>query len=140
VSCGIESDIWCSSHSDYTEAVLAHELLHRSLYLTMDRLCDEIKRTWNISTISIMNPGSLRGWDISEQKKILALLEPLPGQSGISISENYIISPAMSLSGIIYESEKEFLNCILCPREDCPLRRRPFDHEMYAAKYGIKLK
>ena len=136
VSCGEEADRWISSYSDYTETILAHELVHRSLYLIMDRLAVQIRKAFNISTISIMNPGSLPGWDISEQDIILEMLSPVPGQRGISISEKHIISPAISLSGIIYESEEEFLNCMLCSREDCPLRRRPFDGELHSLKYG----
>jgi hypothetical protein len=82
-----------------------------------------------------MNPGSLQGWEISEQTKILELLQPEAGALGVSVSAAHIIHPAMTLTGVIYESESGFVNCQLCPKKGCPMRRCPFEEKLYAARY-----
>jgi hypothetical protein len=82
-----------------------------------------------------MNPGSLRGWEISEQRKILDLLQPRAAALGVSASAAHVIHPAMTLTGVIYESESVFVNCHLCPKSGCAMRRCPFDGKLYAAKY-----
>jgi hypothetical protein len=82
-----------------------------------------------------MNPGSLPGWEISEQGKILHLLQPLAGALGVSLSEAHIIHPAMTLTGVLYESESGFVNCQLCQKSGCPMRRCPFEAKLYAEKY-----
>jgi hypothetical protein len=35
--------------------------------------------------------------------------------------------PRQSVSGLLFETEKDFVNCLLCPRDTCPNRRAPYD-------------
>jgi hypothetical protein len=39
------------------------------------------------------------------------------------------------VSGILFPTEETFASCQLCPREDCPNRRAPYDAELFERKY-----
>lgn len=45
--------------------------------------------------------------------------------------------PYKSVSGIAYETEATFENCMLCPRGNCPTRRVPYDASMGAKTYHM---
>jgi len=41
--------------------------------------------------------------------------------------------PEMSVSGILFPTETGYASCQVCHREDCRLRKAPFDEEIYRA-------
>ena len=43
--------------------------------------------------------------------------------------------PTKSVSGILFPAEETFASCQLCPRDDCPNRRAPYDPELFERKY-----
>lgn len=45
--------------------------------------------------------------------------------------------PYKSVSGIAYETEATFENCMLCPRENCPTHRVPYDASTGAKTYHM---
>ena len=45
--------------------------------------------------------------------------------------------PYKSVSGIAYETEATFEKCMLCPRENCPTHRVPYDASMGAKTYHM---
>jgi len=47
-----------------------------------------------------------------------------------------VIQPLKSVSGIQFVSEEGFVNCSLCPRENCPGRRADYDAGLYDVRYG----
>jgi hypothetical protein len=47
-----------------------------------------------------------------------------------------LMLPAKSESGIFFPSETTFLNCQLCPRQNCEGRKAAFDLKM-ARDYGL---
>jgi hypothetical protein len=47
-----------------------------------------------------------------------------------------MMDPVHSVSGILFPTEEDFEECSLCPREDCPKRRAPFEEHLYETRYG----
>ena len=83
-----------------------------------------------------MNPGSLPDWPITEQAKLFSLLGDVKALIGVTLTESMLMLPTKSVSGVYFETERNFENCELCARENCPGRRKPFDE----AKYGELLR
>ena len=78
-----------------------------------------------------MNPGSLeKEWPISGQEQLFAMLggrENVKKYTGVTLTESFLMLPSKTVSGICFESETDYENCMLCPRVSCPNRRAPFD-------------
>jgi hypothetical protein len=51
------------------------------------------------------------------------------------LTESLLMVPVKSVSGIVFANEEEFASCQLCPREDCPGRKAPYDPGLYERKY-----
>ena len=86
--------------------------------------------------INSLGPGSVIDWPISQQKPLFALLGNVLEKTGIYLEPSFLMRPVKSGSGILYASEKHFESCSLCPRQDCPNRRAPFDSEKFGRDYG----
>lgn len=96
-----------------------------------------IKKNFGIKKIAGMSPGSLEDWPITQQKKLFSLFENDAAASGVILTENMLMIPKKSVSGILFPTEISFSSCILCPRENCPARKAPYD-ENFFRKYGLK--
>lgn len=84
-----------------------------------------------------MNPGSLSDFPITCQQSLFRLLGDGPRQIGLELTDSCLMLPYKSVSGIIYETDTAFENCMLCPREHCPTRRAPFQPGMSETIYHI---
>ena len=66
-------------------------------------------------------------WDISQQKRFFELLDG--NTAGVSLTENMLMMPRKSISGIIGiglpgRDIEEYNPCLTCQKKDCPGRRR----------------
>jgi hypothetical protein len=85
---------------------------------------------------SMMNPGSLEDWPIKEQAPLFKLLGDAKEKTGIELTEDLYMIPTMTVSGIRFPTEANFESCQLCPRDECPGRRAPYDKDLFGKKYG----
>lgn len=76
-----------------------------------------------------MGPGSLEEWPISQQKPLFRLLGEAPEKCGVTLTDTMLMLPNKSVSGIFFPNEHGYVNCRLCPRENCPNRKAPYDQE-----------
>ncbi len=83
----------------------------------------------------MMNPGSLEDWPLTEQKALFQVLGNTEEAMGVELMENSFMRPAMTVSGLWFPSQEKYENCMLCPMEDCPGRRAPYDKGLYDKKY-----
>jgi hypothetical protein len=84
-----------------------------------------------------MNPGSLSDWRISEQKPFFKLFGETAASVGVTLSSSFLMTPNKSVTGIQFSTDKLYENCQLCPREDCPGRRAPYDAALFE-RYGLQ--
>ena len=69
------------------------------------------------------------------RRVFFALLEDGPDRIGVRLLESFLMHPIKTVSGIMFPTEEAFQSCMLCPRQDCPRRRAPYDPELYDRKY-----
>lgn len=80
---------------------------------------------------SAVNPGSLIDWPIHQQRKLFRVFGENAVKIGVELTENYLMYPIKTVSGILYPTDKKFHNCQLCQKKNCPSREAPFSMELY---------
>jgi hypothetical protein len=84
-----------------------------------------------------MNPGSIPGWPVKEQRNLFLILGDPAEDIDVSLTESYMMSPIKSTSGIRYFAATKFVSCQLCPEGRCPSREAPYDAELLNRKYRL---
>jgi hypothetical protein len=92
---------------------------------------------FSLDGVSYMSPGSLEDWPIEDQGPLFALLGDVEGAVGVKLNDTFLMDPTKSVSGIYFPSSVNFMNCKLCPRENCVGRRAKYDREL-AREYGVE--
>lgn len=134
-TCGRELESWAQSVSDPWQGFAAQALMNQALFTAVGQVIREIQERFCAGPTSIMNPGSLQDWPLSEQKPLFALLGNGPAQIGVTLLESCFMAPALTVSGIIYPTSEHFESCMLCAREKCPRRRADYDPGLWEKKY-----
>ena len=96
-----------------------------------------LRKKFGIDGISYMSPGSLEDWPIQEQRPLFDLLGDVKGAVGVTLNDSYLMIPGKSVSGMYFPTEVKFINCQLCPREDCPGRKAKYSAEK-AEEFGVQ--
>lgn len=66
-------------------------------------------------------------WSITEQRALFDLLGDVDGLLGVRLTENFLMLPRKSVSGLLFPSDRPFVSCRLCDKSDCPGRQVPYD-------------
>lgn len=131
-TCGTELEEWSVSLSDPLERYWADTI--KLLYLGKARnaLYEEVKKSCfpGVKNLSSLNPGSLKEWPLQGQVSLFSMLGGVTPDIGVRLTDSLLMLPPKTISGIFFSSEKEYENCMLCPRESCPNRRVPFAGNM----------
>jgi hypothetical protein len=122
-TCGTEIEQWASNITDPLNAYYADMIMQLALKSAVDELVKHLTDKRLHGKLSCMNPGSLEDWPISEQKKLFSLFTDT---AGVKLTDSFLMIPVKSSSGIYFNSDKKFVNCELCSRENCPSRRTAF--------------
>lgn len=133
-TCGQEVDALKYPQEDvlksfYMDIIRLNLLNQANVYLT-----GYIKKRFDLRQIAHMNPGSLADWPLSQQKPLFSLFPNIEKEIGVRLTDNNLMQPLKSISGILFDTEVEYENCQLCPREKCSFRRSPYESEL-AKKY-----
>ena len=139
VTSGRELEAWAKAQADvlvrfYADAI-NQLVLHSAVEGFRERLC----RSYGLTQLSTMNPGSLEDWPLQEQRVLFGLLGGATGVIGVELTDSLLMVPTKSVSGIFFPTEETFASCQLCPRERCPNRRAPYDAQLFGRKYAEAL-
>ncbi len=138
-TCGWELETWSRSLEGSLEKFCAEEIKGMALGAAVLTVISHIQEHHCPGQLSMMNPGSLEDWPVSEQKPLFDILgDPVQSVLGVTLLESFLMEPGMTASGIWFPTEERFENCMLCPREECPGRRAPHDPDLYERKYRKK--
>jgi len=137
-TCGYELEEWGHSIKDMLENYWADVIQEEILDNITSVILNHLEHNYQPGATAIMNPGSLEDWPIQEQGKLFQLLENPTEKIGIELTESFLMIPRKSISGIVFPTDVSYENCQLCPRENCPNRRAPYDQELYRKKYSTK--
>lgn len=134
-TCGSELEEWSTHFDDAMHVFWADAIKEEALRNAVDALGNHLVDVYQPGTRGTMNPGSLEDWPISQQVPLFALFGDVPRQLGVGLTESFLMTPIKSVSGIWFQTEKGFQNCRLCPRDECPNRREPYQPELYDREY-----
>lgn len=130
VTCGIELE----NLSKELDDMLVNFWLDALKQMSMDRAFNSlriyIKEHYNIDKLYSINPGSDScgaGWIFEEQKNLFSLFPDITEKIGVTLTESLLMHPNKTISGIIFESNKDFVSCDECKNIDCPNRRMIHD-------------
>ncbi|MDR2443375.1 MAG: hypothetical protein LBE31_07640 [Deltaproteobacteria bacterium] len=88
------------------------------------RLEEFLTAHFDLGTIGAMSPGVLPEWPLSGQVQLFELLGPLVKALEVTLkSPSMWMNPDVSSSGLFFETEAGYHNCLLCPLDCCPIRR-----------------
>ncbi len=135
VTCGVELEDWANQISDVLKQFWAgtiREMAMRSAHTVME---EHLLGLYKPGKLSRMSPGSLADWPIQEQRPLFRILGNTEQMIGVRLTESLLMVPTKSVSGIRFPTEESFESCQLCPREECPNRRAPYDSSLYDKKY-----
>jgi hypothetical protein len=133
ITCGIELYNWVKSFEDLFTSYLADAIALFALDEAQTQYLNYLSNHYGLTKTGTMNPGSLEDWPIEAQIPLFDLLGDPQGAIGVNLTESLLMIPRQSVSGILFETEKDFVNCQLCPREVCSSRRAPYDPEIQSA-------
>jgi hypothetical protein len=136
-TCGVELHDWGISIDDALYRFWAEGIMGMALFNAVETLDNHIRENFGISKIAYMSPGSLQDWPLEEQKPLFKLISDSK-QIGIELLDSCLMTPTKTVSRILFATESSFESCMLCPRDQCPGRRAPYDREMYDKKYRKK--
>ncbi|NLJ86967.1 MAG: vitamin B12 dependent methionine synthase [Firmicutes bacterium] len=135
VTAGRELDVWSFAVTGMLEQYWADKIKEAVLHSAFRDFTSRLIATYSLGTTAVMNPGSLDDWPISEQKKLFQLLGDPTAAIGVELTDSYLMIPTKSVSGIRFATQTTYENCQLCPRENCPGRRAPYDPLLYENRY-----
>lgn len=110
---------------DILERFLLDELKDMSLRTAEDFLRNHIRKTYKISKMAEMNPGSADAhvWPIVQQKQLFSLLGNVQDAIGVTLKESCLMVPNKTVSGLYFPTEIDFHMCQVCTRQPCPNRK-----------------
>jgi hypothetical protein len=134
-TCGTELWDWAESLDDMLERYWADTISELALRVAVQYLEEHLAERYRPGPTARMNPGSLGDWPIREQRALFKVLGDPESAIGVQLLKSCLMLPNKSVSGIQFPTQDGFVNCQLCPRQDCSGRRAPYDPHLYEKKY-----
>jgi hypothetical protein len=131
-TCGMELEDWGAKVDDWLMGFWVEGIKEAALRFALDAFFTHLETSYKLGHVSTMSPGSLENWPISQQQPLFQLLE-FPGE--VRLTDSLLMVPTKSVSGIVFPTDANFQSCQLCPRENCPNRRAPYDETLYEREY-----
>jgi hypothetical protein len=135
-TCGVELEEWSKSVTDLLQQYWADTIKEQALRSASRALDRYLKEQFQLSKTSAMAPGSLEAWPITEQRQLFDLMGGLDREIGVQLTDSYLMLPIKTISGVRFPTENRFESCQLCPRENCPGRRSPYDRDLYEKRFA----
>lgn len=131
VTCGREVDDWSHREQDYIVALWLDMIKEMFLGDARRQFVDYIGETYGIPKTASMSPGSGNEdtWPIFQQRPLFDLIGDVEADTGAALTDSFLMLPTKSVSGVLYPSEKTFITCSLCRRENCVGRQAAYAGE-----------
>jgi hypothetical protein len=129
-TCGMELQDWGAQISDMLQGFWAETIKEFALLSARAALDAHLEARFLPGHTSVMNPGSLEDWPITQQRPLFTVLGDTEALVGVRLTDSMLMVPTKTVSGIRFPTEINFVSCKLCPREECPNRRAPRDEEL----------
>ena len=134
-TCGMELQEWAEGIEDMLHRFWAEALKEMALGAAMNFAIRHMDEQYRPGDTSHMSPGSLVDWPIQQQTVLFDLMGDCKQVIGVTLTESLLMVPTKTVSGIRFPTTTHFESCQLCPRENCPGRRAPYDPDLLETKY-----
>jgi hypothetical protein len=128
----MEMEGWGNRFDDLVQGYWAEAIKEEALRSALDAYFAHLSSRYRTEHVSTMSPGSLENWPIGQQRPLFQLLD-FPEE--VQLTDSLLMVPTKSVSGIVFPTDASFESCQLCPRENCPNRRAPYDETLYEREY-----
>jgi len=136
-TCGTELDEWANSKTNMLHQFWAKSIANAALGTAITAVETSLQDRFNIEMTSLMTPGSLIDWPISQQTGLFDLFGDAARKIGVSLNDSFLMTPLSSVSCLMFESDIRFFSCQLCPKTDCQSRRAAFEEHLFTEKYAL---
>lgn len=136
-TCGQELYKWAKGIEDIFERYWADHIMEIVLRRAIRKLYTVVNSQYGLVKPASMNPGSLEGWPIEQQKMLFELMENKQKSIGVELTETFLMIPQKSVSGILFKSKSGYSNCKLCEMKNCPSRSALFEPELRKKLMGV---
>jgi hypothetical protein len=135
-TCGLEVEHYFLGEDDIISQYWFQAVKLAILTTCKDHLQITVRSRYGIKKLSEMNPGSGDEsiWPLEEQAKLFSLLggpQAVEELTGVKLLPSDFMIPDMSVSGILFPNQQDYVNCKLCQQEDCPSRSAAFDVNLW---------
>lgn len=137
ITCGKELATWSKNQQDMLENYYADTITEMILKNTRQTFFKQLDEYWGLESTANMNPGSLADWPITEQIPLFKLIGNVEDMIGVKLTESCLMVPIKSVSGIHFPKQGSWENCQLCPREECPGRKAPYDKNLFEQNFKL---
>ncbi len=134
-TCGVELDQWAHAQDDMLFQYWADVIKEMAVRVAIQALHAHMTACYELGKTAVMSPGSLADWPLPQQRPLFTILGDVEGAIGVTLSDSFLMTPNKSVSGLRFSTDDDFASCQLCPRENCPGRRAPYDETLYDRKY-----
>lgn len=134
-TCGAELEEWAAGIRDPLFRFWAETIKEMALNSAINAFNRATAKRYAIRRGASIAPGSLDDWPLMQQANLFQLLGDMPAAIGVRLTENLMMIPTKTVSGIRYQTTESFESCQLCSRANCPGRRAPYDAGLWARKY-----
>ncbi len=129
-TCGTELEEWSTQFADPLAQYWADQIKLFFLGQIRSYMTAQIRaRYFPAGHMSSMNPGSLKEWPLPEQAALFRLVGEVTRDTGVRLTDSFLMLPSKSGSGFFFASGQAYENCQYCPLLDCPGRRAPYQGE-----------
>ena len=144
VTCGRELDEIDFPPHEFIKHYCLDQIKETVLISARSYLEDYLKGNYALSQVSSMAPGagSAEDWPIAQQEGLFSIFggrASVENLIGVRLTDNFLMMPIKSMSGIFFPTEIRFEACQLCPRETCIGRRAPYDPDLVKKYRGAVL-
>jgi hypothetical protein len=126
-TCGRELEEATLLDDDFMTPYIWDAIKADALQAAIRYLQYQLTARYRFPKLAQMNPGSLQDWPLEQQKPLFSVLGDVEAAIGVRLSEDCLMIPVKSVSGIQFPTVVSFENCMLCPRDGCRNRRANYD-------------
>jgi len=138
-TCGAEMDEAAPRHGDPLQDYWWDMLKAVALAASVRFLSDFLVTRYGLGRAASMAPGSgdASVWPVEQQKQLFCLIGDIERLINVRLTESCLMIPNKSVSGMKFQTERDFRTCQLCRRQTCPNRMAPFDRNLWNAFHGL---
>lgn len=132
-TCGRELYDFVMAIADPFERYWGDAVMQSALAAATGEMEKFLRETLYSGKTAVMSPGSLEEWPITGQIPLFRLFGDIPARLGVTLTDSLLMIPNKSVSGVRFPNEHGYVNCRLCPKEQCPNRQAAYEDGIFPA-------